>query len=89
VAEELKIYSIAEAAKLLGPNRTEEWLRTLIRRGDGPVARRISPNRIVILQSDLHKWIDSLEFVGRPRLRGETDTEITIDTGELNEQNAK
>jgi hypothetical protein len=85
--ELLTILTIRAAAGMIGWDK--EKLRSLIRRGQGPLARRISANRIVILESDLHDWIDSLECINRPRLRGEIDQEITIDTGETDEQNAK
>jgi len=80
-ADNLKILTIAEAARLLG--RDYEWLRSLIRRGQGPPARRLSQGSMCIRLSELHKWLDSLEFVSRPCLYASPDPEVQIDGDEV------
>jgi hypothetical protein len=58
-AQDLKVLSISEAARLIG--KPESWLRQKISRGEGPPARRASPHRTCILHCELWQWLDGLE----------------------------
>jgi predicted DNA-binding transcriptional regulator AlpA len=74
---DLRILTFREAAQALG--KPETWLLDLIRKGKGPVARRISPGRMCIKLSDLQQWLDGLEHVGRKRMYAMPDPELHFD----------
>lgn len=77
---DFRLLTVREAASLLG--KSEDWLRAQMRRGHGPPARKVSPRCIQIRLDDLREWADRLEFVNRPRLKGDSDPEMRIDLGE-------
>jgi len=55
---QFRLLTIKEAAALLG--KSEEWLRSKIRRGQGPPAKRVSERCIQIRLNDLRDWVDKL-----------------------------
>ncbi len=62
---QFRLLTIKEAAALLG--KSEEWLRSKIRRGQGPPAKRVSERCIQIRLNDLRDWVDKLKGVRQPR----------------------